>query len=194
MISADILIEMAESLSSRSLKALLIFLQQFSVRKSFNLKTIVGSHASVQSFHRLKNDGIEEIAQRGPELGLGPESFPQEAEEPTAPLLDLFYCNGEKHEQGQHRRQGLHTVPVVMLEMVTLILERVEGFVFDLPAAPPSSHYFLYGARFQRQTGNPGPACDFPFLVGLLVKEVVDIDLDRTVGQAQIIGPGKVMF
>jgi hypothetical protein len=69
-------------------------IQQFSVRKSFNLKTIVGSHASVQSFHRLKNDGIEEIAQRGPELGLGPQSFPQEAEEPTAPLLDLVYGKG----------------------------------------------------------------------------------------------------
>src|SRR5262249_10107013 len=36
--------------------------QQFSIRKSFNLKTIVGSHASVQSFHRLKNDSVEEIA------------------------------------------------------------------------------------------------------------------------------------
>src|SRR5262249_13112165 len=68
--------------------------QQFSIRKSFNLKTVVESHASVQSFHRLKNDGIEEIASRGPELGLGTQSIPQEAEEPTASLLDLVYGKG----------------------------------------------------------------------------------------------------
>ena len=70
-----------------------------------------------------------------------------------------------------------------MLEMVALILERVESFVFDLPAASSSSHYFLDGARFQRQVGDPGPACDFSFLVGLLVKQVVDVDVDRTIGQ-----------
>ena len=45
--------------------------QQFSIRKSFNLQTIERSHMFVQGFHGVKNENIEEIAQRRPEFGFG---------------------------------------------------------------------------------------------------------------------------
>src|SRR5262249_10438172 len=46
--------------------------QQFSIRKSFDLQPIERSHMSVQGFHGIENENIEEIAQRRPEFGFGP--------------------------------------------------------------------------------------------------------------------------
>src|SRR5215813_917891 len=63
--------------------------QQFSVRKSFDLQPIERSHMSVQGFHGVENENIEEIAQRRPEFGFGPQPFPQPAKQLVTSLLDL---------------------------------------------------------------------------------------------------------
>jgi hypothetical protein len=64
-------------------------LQQFSIRKSLYLQTIERSHVSVQGFHGVKNENIEEMAHRRPEFGFGAQSFPQLTKQPATMLLDL---------------------------------------------------------------------------------------------------------
>ena len=44
---------------------------------------------SVQGFHGVENENIEEIAQRRPEFGFGPQPFPQPAKQLLTSLLDL---------------------------------------------------------------------------------------------------------
>ena len=106
-------------------------------------------------------------------------------------LLDLVDQESQKHEQRQDRRQILRAVPVVMLEMIALILERIEGFVLDLPARAPGEHDAFDRARRQRQVSNPRPAGYFSFFIGLLVEQVVDGHINRAVRQTEVIGPGK---
>ena len=42
----------------------------------------------------------------------------------------------------------LLAVPVVVLDMVALIFERIEGFVFDLPASSATPHQVPYVLPF----------------------------------------------
>jgi hypothetical protein len=60
--------------------------------------------------------------------------------EGTTPLLELIDQKGQHGQHGKDAGQILGSVAVVMFEMVALVLERVEGLVFDVPAGPASSH------------------------------------------------------
>jgi len=112
---------------------------------------------------------------------------------PTS-MNHLVYGEGLKHQQGRNRGQILFPMPVVMLKVVALILERVESFVLDLPPRSTSAHRGLDRARIKRDVCNPGPTTDVPLPVGLLVKQIVDLHIDRALTQAEVIGPGKVML
>jgi hypothetical protein len=50
---------------------------------------------------------------------------------------------------------------IVMFEMIALVLERIEGFILNLPAAAPSTHDSCHGPCEQCQIGDPGPSFDF---------------------------------
>jgi len=85
-------------------------------------------------------------------------------------------------------------MPVVVLEVVALILERVKGLILDLPPRPAGPHHRLDRARVERDVGHPTPTSDFPLPVGLLVEQVVDAHVDRALAQAEMVGPGEGMF
>src|SRR4030095_905267 len=85
-------------------------------------------------------------------------------------------------------------VAIVMLEMIALVLERIEGFVLDLPAAPSCMHHLFHTARTEPQIGDPGPPLKLTVGSGLLVEQKVNFDVDCALVQAQIIGPGEVML
>src|ERR1044072_2289427 len=78
--------------------------------------------------------------------------------------------------------------------MIALILQRIEGFILDLPATASGSHHPVNRARMQPQVGDPGPALHLTLAVGLLVEQIVDPDLNGAVAQAEIIRPSKVML
>ena len=79
---------------------------------------------SVQAFHRLKHQDTEQAAQRRPQFGFRPQPSPQLAKQGAASLLDLVDEKRHQHQQGQHRRQMLFPVSIVMFEVVALILQR----------------------------------------------------------------------
>ena len=57
-------------------------------------------------------------------------------EQPAAHLLSLIDQKGQHHQDGEHRAQVLLAEAKVVLKMVALVLERVEGLIFYLPAGP----------------------------------------------------------
>ena len=79
---------------------------------------------SVQGFHRIKYEDTKHAAQRRPQFGFRPQPLPQPAEQGAAPLLDLIDEKCHQHQHGQHRRQMLFPVSIVMFEVVALILQR----------------------------------------------------------------------
>src|SRR6266545_7995649 len=79
-----------------------------------------------------------------------------------------------------------------MLEMIALILQRIEGLILDLPAPTSGAHHPLDRLGAQRQVGDPGPALDLPLPVGLVVEPIVDKDIHGAVAEAEIGAPGKV--
>ena len=149
---------------------------------------------SEQGFHGVKDENIEEIAHRCPEFGFRAQPFPQLTKQPRAALLDLVHQKSQQHEQRQDRGEMLLPVAIVMLEMIALVLERIEGFVLNLPAAASGTHHFFHGARTEPQIGDPGPLLDLAVWRGLLVEQKVNFDVDRALVQAQVIGPGEVML
>jgi len=92
-------------------------------------------------------------------------------------LLDLVDGKGQQHQQCQHRCQVEVAVPVVVLEMITLILQRIEGLILDLPATATGSHHRLDRTRMEPQVGDPGPSLHLTLAVSLLVEQVVDFDI-----------------
>lgn len=83
---------------------------------------------------------------------------------------------------------------IVMFEMIALVLERIEGFILNLPAAAPSTHDSCHGTCEQCQIGDPGPSFDFAIGRGLLVKQKVDLEIGRAIIQPQTADPGVVML
>ena len=83
---------------------------------------------------------------------------------------------------------------VVVLEVIALILERVEGLVLYLPATTSGSHHPFDRARRKRQVGAPCPARDAACGVRLLIEQIVDFDIRRALAQAQAARPRKVML
>jgi hypothetical protein len=81
-----------------------------------------------------------------------------------------------------------------MFKMIALVLERVEGLVLDLPPRSTSAHGSFDRARIERNVSNPGPTSYFPLLVGLLIEQIVDLNIDCALAQAKIVGPGKIML
>jgi len=53
-------------------------------------------------------------------------------------LLDLVDQKGQHHQDGQDGGEMLLPMSIVMFEMIALVLERIEGFILNLPAAAPS--------------------------------------------------------
>ena len=128
----------------------------------------------IERLHRFKNNGAEYRSYRGPELNLSSQSLMQGTKEATTSLLDLIDGKSQEHQQGQVRCQALSTMSVVMLEMVALVLKRVESLVLDFPARASTAHDLGAGALCQRKIGNPRPASYIAVFVGLLIKQVVN--------------------
>ena len=91
-------------------------------------------HDLVEVPHRLENEVPEVRPQMVPQRPLAPQFLPKGLEQRAAELLDLIDQERQHHQHGEDHRQVLLAVAIIVFEVVTLVLERVEGFVLDLPA------------------------------------------------------------
>ena len=102
--------------------------------------------------------------------------------EPTAQLLDLIDQESEHHQAGKDGGQVLLAMTVIVLELIALVFERIESFIFHFPAGTPSSHQGLNIISSHLDIGDPAEqalliAVDFPVLQ--------EIDLKLGVGLIQ---------
>ena len=112
--------------------------------------------------------------------------------EGTTTLLELIDPEGQ---HGQHRKdagQILFSVAVVMFEMVALVFERVEGFVFDFPACPASFHNSIDGIGGEGLIGNPGEVLLF-LRADLPLFQEMDAEIGMTLVERQVVDPAEAM-
>jgi hypothetical protein len=109
---------------------------------------------AVERPHRIKFQHTEQASDHSPQFHLRPQFLPDPAEQPAAQLLDLIDQEGQHHQQNQNRGQIPASVAVIVLEMVALILQRIEGLILDLPSTTSGPHHFLDSTPGQGQICN----------------------------------------
>ena len=101
----------------------------------------VAQHDFIQMLHGQEGEVPEVRAQTVPQRLFASEFLPDGAEQGTAQLLGLIDQEQSKgHQYREHDRQILPVaMPEIVLKLVTLILERVESFVLNLPTSPTAA-------------------------------------------------------
>ena len=93
-----------------------------------------------------------------PQRAFASQFFPDGAEEGTTELLRLIHKERQHHEHGKHHRQVLDTVSIVVLEVVSLVLQRVERLVLDVPPRASALRQHPGIATGDVIVGDPGKA------------------------------------
>src|SRR5439155_26252826 len=88
-----------------------------------------------QLAHRRKGIVIKQRAHPLPQHALAPELRPDRSEQSTTQLLRLIHQEGQHHQHGKHHRDMLLAMPVVLLKVMALVVERNEDRVFELKPA-----------------------------------------------------------
>ena len=112
--------------------------------------------------------------------------------ERTAALLELIDQKSQHGQKSKKAGQILGSVAVVVFEMVALVLERVEGFVFDFPAGASSSHNDIDGIGGEGLIGDPGEVRFFLW-TDLPVFHKVDAELGMAAVERQVMDPAEAM-
>ena len=100
--------------------------------------------------------GKEERPPFFPEEPLASHFVPRGAEQETAPLKNLVNQKCRRHQQRRIDRQMLQAVAVLMREVVSLLLQRVERLVLNLPAAAASRQKLPRITAVHFHGGDPG--------------------------------------
>src|SRR5881628_155252 len=89
-----------------------------------------------QGAHRIKLVGIEQGAHALPQQTFAAQLGPDGLKQGTTELLGLVHQERQHHQHGKHDRKMLLAMSVVMLKVIALVFQRIEGLVFDLPPRP----------------------------------------------------------
>jgi hypothetical protein len=122
-----------------------VVVQQFSIRKSFELQTVKKSEVTIQTIPGRKLEHPEQTAVPFPDFGLRPQAAPDLAKHGATALLDLIHQKRQQHYKAKTLARCWACVPIMMLKVVALILQRIERLVLDLPATAPNPHHFFDG-------------------------------------------------
>ena len=90
--------------------------------------------------HRHKGIVIEQRSHPLPQEAFAAQLGPHRLKQGTPELLRLIYQKRQQHHHGKHHRQILRAMPVIVLEVVALVFQGVERFVFHLPPRPSTPH------------------------------------------------------
>ena len=81
----------------------------------------------------------------------------------------------------------------VVLQVITMVLQRVEPFVLDLPAAATSAHDLLHVVRIDWQIGHPGTVVGGLATPDEPVLDEVHLKAVRAAIERQLVDPFVVM-
>ena len=85
-----------------------------------------------QGAHRIKLVVIEQSAHALPQQAFAAQLGPHRLEQGTAQLLGLLHEKRQHHHRGKDHGEIFHTMAVIVLEVIALIFQRIEGLIFDL--------------------------------------------------------------
>ena len=89
-----------------------------------------------QVLHGVQRIIIEQGSHALPQPALAAHLGPYRLEQRTAQLLDLIHQEGQHHQQGKYHREVLVAMTKIVLELVTLVFQRIERLILDAPAGP----------------------------------------------------------
>src|SRR5215471_7396226 len=110
--------------------------------------------------HGCQGIRIEQRAHPLPQQALTAQLCPHRLEQGATQLLGLVDQERQHHEHGKHDRQMLLAMAVVVLKVIALVFERIEGLVFDFPPGSPPSHEMIHIALTHADVGHPAPVLD----------------------------------
>ena len=87
----------------------------------------------MKMLHRFESEMTEVRTLVVPQQSTAAELLANRLKQRTTKLLRLVDQKCQHHQHREDHRQILLAMPVVVLEVITLILQRIERFVFDLP-------------------------------------------------------------
>ena len=99
-----------------------------------------GEDQSIEHLHGMNDDQPESASDGFKEVSLGSHFLADFTVQSATELLQLINEKGEHHEGKEGHAQVLLAKTKVVLEVVSLVLERVERLVLDLPSGAAAPH------------------------------------------------------
>ncbi len=113
-----------------------------------------------QFAHGIKAVVIEQCSQALPQQAFAAHLRPHGSEQGTAQLLGLVHQKRQQHHHRKHHRQIVHAMSVIVFEVVALIFQRIERFIFNLPAGSSASREEKDAAPADPQVRHPTKVLD----------------------------------
>jgi hypothetical protein len=145
-----------------------------------------------QLAHGHQGLGIKQCAHPLPQQALAPKLQPDRSEQGTTQLLRLVHQERQHHQHGKHYRQMLLAMPIVVLKVIALVFQRVEGLIFDLPPGSPTPHEVKDIPFGHSQVGDPAEVLDL-VLAHLPVLDKIDPHLYVRRIEGNVIAKTKPM-
>ena len=113
-----------------------------------------------QLAHGCQGIVVKQGAHPLPEQALAAQLRPDRLKQRTTELLGLVHQEGQQHQHGKHHGEMLLAMPIVVLEIIPLVFQRIKRFVFDLPPGAASPHKVKDIAPAHAQVRHPTEVLD----------------------------------
>ena len=114
----------------------------------------------MKMLHRCELEMAEVGALVVPQRSSAAALLANRLEQGTTEFLRLVDQECQHHQHHEDRRQILLAMPKVVSELIALILQRIERFVFDLPTRTTASDQMTRVVRSDGQIGDPAEALE----------------------------------
>jgi len=104
----------------------------------------------------------------------------------------LVHQERQHHQPGQHYGEMLLAMPIMVLQVVALLFQRLAGLVCDLPPSAPASHERIHVALTHAEVGHPAPVLDLG-RTPLPILDAIDAEVGGRGIERQGIDKAKAM-
>src|SRR5215471_13538826 len=104
-----------------------------------------------QLAHGRKGIVIKQGSHSLPEHALAAQLRPHCLEQGATQLLGLVHEERQHHQHGKYDRKMLRAMPIIVLEVIALVFQRIEGLVFHFPPRSATPHKAIHVALVHTQ-------------------------------------------
>jgi len=156
------------------------------------LKLEAVEDGAIEHLHGFELEAVKKRAHLFLESFLGSGFFENGLEKGAAELLGLIDQEGEQHDLHKDHAEVLLSEAVVVLEVVALVFQGVEGLIFDFPSGATGPHDAIGIGLGDGNVGDPGES-DHVIARHLPVFEEVDPDVLVGCIDGESVEPVKVV-